>query len=110
MLDFLQFVAVMTLVVFIASVVLVLIANVFLNREPQVLLFSTSITGTVVFILSCFVTGFCLRQIERRWYDPHTYMPMDFSVKAVLVLSAAAAGFCMVAWQIFVHRRRNRTQ
>ena len=98
------------LVVFFLSVGACRMANSFLKRDSRYLVFSTSFIGTFAFFLSFFAIPFGMRQIERWWYDPYTYMPGDFIIKTVFVLSPAAAGFCMVAWQVLVHRRRNRTQ
>ncbi len=85
-------------------------ANYFLNRDIKYLVLSTSFIGTFTFFLALFVIPMGLRQIEQRWYEPHTYMPLDFTVKADLILSPVAAGFCMVTWQVLFHLRRNKTQ
>ena len=100
---------VFALVVFFLCVWASRSANSFLERDIKYLVFSTSFIGTCGFFLSFFAIPFGMRQIERWWYEPYTYMPGDFVIKTVFVLSPATAGFFMVAWQVLVHRRRRRT-
>ncbi|CAN5412087.1 hypothetical protein BH10ACI2_BH10ACI2_00560 [soil metagenome] len=86
-----------------------IIANYLLGRKLDELMFSTSVIGTAVYLLTLFLVAFSLKPIVHWLYGPHADPSMD--VWNWLIFVPAVPGFvCMIAWNIIVFGRRNGVQ
>lgn len=106
--DVIAFLVIFALIVFFLCMWASRAANSFLRRETKYLVFSTSLIGTFVFFLSFFALPFILRFLVWWLHGPRAYVSMDFMVYSVFILPAVPAVFCMIVWQILIHRRRGR--
>ena len=92
----------------VVSMIVVMIANYFLKREPTVLLFSTSIVGTLVYLLSIFAALLSLALLVRWHYIKNEFILFDVW-NYLFIFAVLPAIVCMTAWLILIPFIRTRT-